>query len=71
VVAPLFKSKRVHKVLIDGRNGINVLYVSTLDGMGILRSALRPSTAPFQEVVPEMEVLSIGQIDLPVTFGDV
>jgi hypothetical protein len=30
VVAPLFKSKRVHKVLMDGGSGINVLYVSML-----------------------------------------
>jgi hypothetical protein len=29
VVAPLFKSKRVHKVLMDGGSGINVLYAST------------------------------------------
>jgi hypothetical protein len=52
VVAPLFKFKRVHKVLMDGRSGINVLYASTLDDMGIPRSALRPSTAPFHRVVP-------------------
>jgi hypothetical protein len=45
VVAPLFKSKRVHKVLMDGGSGINMLYASTLDDMGIPRSALRPSTA--------------------------
>jgi hypothetical protein len=71
VVAPLFKSKRVHKVLMDGGSGINVLYASTLDDMGIPRSALRPSTAPFHGVVPGMEALPIRQIDLPVTFGDV
>jgi hypothetical protein len=38
--------------------------------MGIPRSQLRPSTAPFHGVVPGMEALPIGQIDLPVTFGD-
>jgi hypothetical protein len=38
VVAPLFKSKRIRKVLMDGVSGINVLYVSTLDDMGIPRS---------------------------------
>jgi hypothetical protein len=38
VVAPLFKSKRVHKVLMDGGSGINVLYASTLDDMGIPQS---------------------------------
>jgi hypothetical protein len=52
VVAPLFKSKRVHKVLMDGGSGINVLYTSMLDDMGILRSALRPSTTSFHGVVP-------------------
>jgi hypothetical protein len=31
VVAPLFKSKRVHKVLMDGGSLINMLYASTLD----------------------------------------
>jgi hypothetical protein len=70
VVAPLFKSKRIHKVLMDGESGINVLYASTLDDMGIPRSQLRPSTAPFHEVVPGMEALPIRQIDLPITFGD-
>jgi hypothetical protein len=35
VVAPLFKSKRVHKVLMDGGSEINVLYAQTLDDMGI------------------------------------
>jgi hypothetical protein len=70
VVAPLFKSKRVHKVLMDGGRGINVLYASTLDDMGISLSQLRPSTAPFHGVVLGMEALFIGQIDLPVTFGD-
>jgi hypothetical protein len=70
VVAPLFKSKRVHKVPMDGGSGINVLYASTLDDMGISRSALRSSTAPLHGVVPRMEALPISQIDLPISFGD-
>jgi hypothetical protein len=56
---------------MDGGSGINVLYASTLDDMGIPRSALRPSTAPFHGVIPGIEALPPGQIDLPVTFGDV
>jgi hypothetical protein len=71
VVAPLFKSRRIHKVLMDGGSGINMLYASTLDEMGIPRSALRLSTAPFHGVVPGIEALPLRQIDLPVTFGDV
>jgi hypothetical protein len=53
-----------------GEAGINVLYSSTLDEMGIPRSALRPSTAPFHGVVPRIEALPLRQINLPVTFGD-
>jgi hypothetical protein len=56
---------------MDGRSEINVLYASTLDDMGIPRSQLRLWTAPFHGVVPGMEALPIGQIDLPVTFGDI
>jgi hypothetical protein len=69
VVAPLFKSRRIHKVLMDGGSGINVLYASTLDDMGMSRSALRPSTTPFHGIVPRIEALPLGQIDLHVTFG--
>jgi hypothetical protein len=68
VVAPLFRSKRVHKVLMDRVSGINMLYVSTLDNMGIPQSKLRPSTTPFNGVIPGMEALTIGQIDLPIKF---
>jgi hypothetical protein len=54
---------------MDGGIGINVLYVSMLDDMGIPRSQLRPSTTPFHGVFPGMEALPIRQIDLPITFG--
>jgi hypothetical protein len=47
-----------------------MLYASTLDDMGILRSKLQPSTAPIHRVVPRMEALPIGQIDLPLMFRD-
>jgi hypothetical protein len=61
VVSPMFKSRRFHKVLMDGGSGVNVLYVSTLDKMGIPRSALRPSTVPFHGVVPGIEALPLGR----------
>jgi hypothetical protein len=71
VVAPLFKSRRIHKVLTDEGSRINVLYSSTLDKMGIPRSALRPSTGPFHGVIPGIEALPLGQINLPIMFRDV
>jgi hypothetical protein len=56
---------------MDGGSGINMLYASTLDEMGIPQSALRLSTVAFHGVVPGIEVLPLGQIDLPITFKDV
>jgi hypothetical protein len=44
---------------MDRGSGINVLYASMLDDMGISRSQLRPSTAPFHGVIPGMEALPI------------
>jgi hypothetical protein len=55
---------------MDGGSGINVLYASTLDDMGIPRSQLRLSMATFHGVVPGMEALPIEQTDLPIMFGD-
>jgi hypothetical protein len=37
--------------------------------MGIDRSRLRQSGAPFHGVVPGTQAVPIGQVDLPVTFG--
>jgi hypothetical protein len=56
---------------MDGGSGVNMLYASTLDEMGIPRSALRASTVSLHGVVPGIEAHPLGQIDLPVTFGDV
>nr|XP_034604632.1 uncharacterized protein LOC117864614 [Setaria viridis] len=54
---------------MDGGSGLNLLYAETLDAMGIDRSRLRPSKAPFHGVVPGKQATPLGQIDLPVTFG--
>jgi hypothetical protein len=70
VVAQLFSTKQVHKVLMDGGSSLNIVYMSTLDSMRIQRSQRRPSSTPFHKVVPEMEAVPLGQIDLPVTFDD-
>ena len=55
---------------MDGGNGLNILYVDTLDAMRIPRSELRPASSPFHGVIPGAQAYSLGQIDLPVTFGD-
>jgi hypothetical protein len=55
---------------MDGGSGLNIMYAETLDAMGISQTQLRPSEAPFHGIVPGKWALPLGQIDLPVTFGD-
>jgi hypothetical protein len=55
---------------MDGGSGLNIMYAETLDAMGISRTQLRPSKAPFHGIVPRKRALPLGQIDLSVTFGD-
>ena len=55
---------------MDGGSGLNIMYAKTLDEMGVDRTNLRPSRAPFHGVVPGKQAVPLGQIDLSVTFGD-
>jgi hypothetical protein len=55
---------------MDGGTGLNIMYAKTLDAMGISRTHLRPSGAPFHGIILGKQALPLGQIDLPVTFGD-
>jgi hypothetical protein len=55
---------------MDGGSGLNIVYMSTFDSMGIQRSQLRPSSTLFHEVVLVMGAIPLGQIHLLVTFGD-
>ena len=41
-----------------------------LNAMGIDRSCIRPTRAPFHGIVPGKQAMPLGQIDLPITFGD-
>jgi hypothetical protein len=70
VVDPIIGTKRLTKVLMDGGSGFNIMYIETLDAMSINRSRIRPTTAPFHGIVPVKQAKPLGQIDLPVTFGD-
>jgi hypothetical protein len=55
---------------MDRGSSLNILYVETLDAMGILRSKLRTSIFPFLGVILGMRAYPMGKIELPVTFGD-
>ena len=56
VVDPLFRGVRLTMVLMDGGSRLNILYVKTLDDMKIPRSEVKPTSAPFHEVVPGNQI---------------
>ena len=70
MVNPIIDTKRLSKVLMDGGSGLNIMYAKMLDKMGIDRTRLHPSRAPFHSIMPRKQAMPLGQIDLPVTFGD-
>ena len=46
------------------------MYAKTLDEMSVVRMNLRPTRAPFHGIVLGKQAMPLGQIDLPITFGD-
>ena len=70
VVDPIVGPKQLTKVLMDGGSGLNIIYAKTLDEMGVDRTCLRPTLAPFHGIVLGKQAMPLGQIDLPITFGD-
>jgi len=62
--------KCLTKVLMDGGSGLNIMYAETLDAMGINRLRIRPTGVPFYGIVPGKQAVPLGQIDLPITFGE-
>jgi len=69
VVDPIIVNTRLSKVLMDGDTSLNIIYLETLDLLGIERAQLQPSAGGFHGVVPGKKALPIGRIDLPVCFG--
>jgi len=69
VVDPIIVNARLSKVLMDGGSSVNIIYLETLDLLGIKRTQLQPSAGSFHGVVPGKKVLPVGRIDLPVYFG--
>ncbi|XP_066374988.1 uncharacterized protein [Miscanthus floridulus] len=70
MVDPIVSTKWLTKLLMDGGSGLNIMYADTLDAMGVDRSRIRPTKAPFHGIVLGKQVMPIGQIDLPITFGN-
>jgi hypothetical protein len=70
VVDPIVGNAWLTKVLTDEGSGLNIMYAETINAMGIDRSQLRLSRAPFHSIVSGKRAIPLRQIDLPITFGD-
>ncbi|XP_066318994.1 uncharacterized protein [Miscanthus floridulus] len=70
MVDPIIDTKRLTKVLMDGGSGLNIMYAKMLDAMGIDRARIRPTRAPFHDIVLGKQAVPLGQIDLLIPFGD-
>ena len=65
--SPIISNVLVTKTLIDGGAGLNVLSIDTFDRLQVSYDQLQP-TKPFSGVT-DGSTTPIGQIRLPVTFG--
>jgi hypothetical protein len=69
IVSPIVKDIKLNQVLINGGSSLNILFLKTFDQMGLSRSLLHPSRAPFHSILPGAAATPIGRIVLLVTFG--
>jgi hypothetical protein len=69
MVSPIVGTMCLTKLLMDGGNGLNILYANTLDKMGIPWSNLLPSKVPFYRIMLGKEAVPLGRIWLIITFG--
>jgi len=61
VVNPIIVNTRLSKVLMDSGSSLNIMYLETLDLLGIERALLQPSASGFHGVVPGKKAISVGR----------
>jgi hypothetical protein len=71
IVDPLVRMTWLTKALIDWGSGLNLVYVDTFEGMGLIRDQLQCSPQPFYRVVLGKQSIPLEQVTLSVTFRDV
>ena len=59
MVNPIIGMKRLTKVLMDGGSDLNIMYAEMLDAIGINRSRIRSTGAPFHGIVPRKQAMPL------------
>jgi hypothetical protein len=70
IVDPLVRTTRLTKALMDGGNNLNLMYLDTLEELGLTRDQLQSSQHPFYGVVPGKQSVPLGWVILSVTLED-
>jgi hypothetical protein len=60
IVSPIIKDVNLNRVLVDGGSSLNILFLKFFDQMGLSRSLLLPSQAPFHGILPGIAAAPIG-----------
>jgi hypothetical protein len=68
VVRPIVKDVKLNRVLVDGGSSLNLLFLKNFGQMGLSRSLLCTSRAPFHGIVPGAATMPISHISLLITF---
>jgi hypothetical protein len=61
--------KRLTEVLMEKGSGLNIMYAETIDAMDIDWVRIRPTGAPFHDIMSGKQAKTLRQIDLAITFG--
>jgi hypothetical protein len=69
IVGPIIGKTCLSCVLMNGGSGLNLLYAETYNVMGPLQAVIRPSGASLHGVIPGLQAIPLGQVNLPVMFG--
>ena len=60
MVDSIIGTKRLTKVLMDGGNGLNIMYIEMLDAMGIDRSCIWLTGVPFHAIMLGKQAMPLG-----------
>jgi len=68
IIKPYISNYKVGQTLVDSGSGLNLLFATAYDSLGLPRKTLRLVKEPFYEIMPGMSAYPIGRIDLQVTL---
>ena len=69
VITTRVANNNVHKILVDNRSAMNIIYLDAYKRMGLTENKLSPKTSPLHSFTRD-HVIPKGKIKLAVTVGE-